>query len=129
TEVDILEDGSLDLPDEILARLDIVIMSVHERHRMDSEQLTKRVLRAMQNPHVHVWGHPTGRLIGKRDPAPLQMERLLDEAAARNIAVEVNGNPERLDLSADHIRLARERGLKLMLSVDAHSVAGLSHLE
>ncbi|MGI5864303.1 MAG: DNA polymerase/3'-5' exonuclease PolX, partial [Myxococcales bacterium] len=127
-EVDILEDGSLDYPDQVLEQLDVVVASVHSRFKMDEEAMTRRLLAALDNPHLHILGHPTGRLIGKRPPYGVRIEQVLDKAARRGVAVEVNGNPERLDLSADHVRLARERGIKLVLTTDAHSVGCLDHL-
>ncbi|MBX7099928.1 MAG: DNA polymerase/3'-5' exonuclease PolX [Myxococcaceae bacterium] len=124
-ETDILEDGSLDYPDSVLEKLDVVIGSIHTRHSQDEAAMTRRVLNAMENPHLMIWGHPTGRLLLKRDPAPMRIEVLLDKAAEKGIAVEVNGGPERLDLKADHVRLALERGVKLTASTDAHSVGEL----
>ncbi len=128
SEVDILDDGRLDFPDEILERLDVVVASVHSRFKMDEEAMTRRLLAALDNPHLHILGHPTGRLIGKRPPYAVRIESVLDKAARLGVAVEVNGNPERLDLSAEHVRLARERGVKLALTTDAHSLGCLDHL-
>lgn len=124
-ECDILADGALDLPDAILEQLDVVIGSVHQRHGLDEAAMTKRVLRAFDNPHLMVWGHPTGRLLLEREPAPLRMEALLDAAAERGIVVEVNGAPERLDLAPAHVRAALERGVQLCVSTDAHDVGAL----
>jgi DNA polymerase (family 10) len=125
-ESDILEDGSLDYPDEVLEQLDVVIGSIHQRYGLDEEAMTKRVLTAFDNPHLMIWGHPTGRLLLKREPAPLRMEEILDRAAKKGVAIEVNGCPERLDLAAEHVRLALQRGLKLVVSTDAHSVPELT---
>lgn len=125
-ESDILEDGSLDYPDSVLEQLDVVIGSIHQRYSQDEEQMTKRVLRAFDNPFLMIWGHPTGRLINKREPAPMRMEEILDKAAAKGVVIEVNGCPERMDLSPEHVRKALERGLKLSVSTDAHSVSELS---
>lgn len=125
-ETDILEDGRLDYPEHVLAGLDVVICSIHQRYNQDEEQMTRRVLKAMDNPHFMIWGHPTGRLLNKREPAPMRMERLLDRAAQVGAAVEVNGCPERLDLKPLHVRQALERGLKLVASTDAHSTEELS---
>lgn len=125
-ETDILEDGRLDYPEHVLAGLDVVICSIHQRHNQDEEQMTRRVLKAMDNPHFMIWGHPTGRLLNKREPAPMRMEQLLDRAAQVGAAVEVNGCPERLDLKPLHVRQALERGLKLVASTDAHSTEELS---
>ena len=128
SEVDILEDGTLDFPDEILEKLEVVIASIHSRFKMDTDQMTARISRAFDNPHLHIWGHATGRLIGTRDGYGLHMEQLLDKAAERGVAIEINGTPARLDLSADHARLAKARGVKLVLSTDAHAVGELDNL-
>lgn len=129
SEVDILESGELDFPDALLEQLDVVIGSVHSRFQMDEEQMTRRVLRAFDNPFMQILGHPTGRLINSRDPYPLRMEEVLDKAAEKGIALEVNGNPHRLDLKAEHVRMALKRGVKLVVSTDAHSIAELGHLK
>lgn len=125
-ESDILEDGSLDYPDSVLEQLDVVIGSIHQRYSQDEDQMTKRVLNAFDNPFLHIWGHPTGRLINKREPAPMRMDEILDKAAKKKITIEVNGCPDRMDLSPEHVRKALERGLKLSISTDAHSVNELS---
>lgn len=124
-ESDILEDGRLDYPDAFLEKLDVVICSIHARHSQTEEQMTKRILNALENPFFMIWGHPTGRLLLKREPSPMKMEQLLDKAAEKGVAVEVNGGPERLDLSAEHVRLALQRKLKLVASTDAHSTQEL----
>jgi DNA polymerase (family 10) len=121
-ESDILEDGRLDYPDAFLAKLDVVICSIHQRHSQNEDQMTKRILAAFDNPFFQIWGHPTGRLLLKREPAPMRMEEILDKAATRGITIEINGAPERLDLSAEHVRLALQRKLKLVVSTDAHSI-------
>jgi DNA polymerase (family 10) len=128
SEVDILETGALDFPDDVLERLDVVIGSIHIRHQLNEREMTDRVLNAFDNPFLNILGHPTGRLIGIRDPYPLRMEEILERAAERGVVMEVNGNPRRLDLSAVHVRMARERGAKLVLSVDAHSISELAHI-
>ncbi len=128
-ESDILEDGSLDYPDAVLAQLDVVIGSIHQRYSQDEDAMTKRVLRAFDNPHLHIWGHPTGRLLLKREAAPMRMEEILDKAAKKGITIEVNGCPDRMDLASENVRKALDRGLKLVVSTDAHSVQELqSHL-
>lgn len=129
-ESDILEDGSLDYPDEVLAECDVVVGSIHQRYNQDEEATTRRVLRALSNPHLDIWGHPTGRLIGQREPAPIRMGEALDAARVYGVAVEVNGSPSRLDLSSDHVRMAVDRGVKLVLGTDAHDVDQLPrHLQ
>lgn len=125
-ESDILEDGSLDYPDAVLEQLDVVIGSIHQRYSQDEAAMTRRVLNALDNPFLHIWGHPTGRLINKREPAPMRMEEIFDKAAKKGVVIEVNGCPDRMDLSAEHVRQALERGLKLSVSTDAHSVHELS---
>jgi DNA polymerase (family 10) len=128
TESDILEDGSLDYPDHFLEQFDIIIASIHSRHRMDSEQMTKRLLRALKLPFFKVWGHPLGRLIGSRPPLDCRMDELLDAVAESNCAVEVNGDPRRLDLEPHWIHAARTRGIKFIVSTDAHSIGSLANL-
>jgi DNA polymerase (family X) len=128
-ESDILEDGRLDYPDSILEQLDVVIGSIHQRYQQNEDAMTKRVLAAFDNPHFHIWGHPTGRLLSKREPAPMRIDEILDKAAKKGIVIEVNGCPDRLDLSAEYIRKALARKLKLSVSTDAHSTSELkTHL-
>ncbi len=120
-EVDILEDGSLDLPDEILARLDFRICSIHYYHNLTGDRQTERILRAMDNPLCTVIGHPTGRLIGKRRPFDVDMQRILQAARDTGCVMEVNAQPDRLDLHDIHCRMAKELGVKLAISSDAHN--------
>ncbi len=127
-EVDILESGALDYSDSILERLEVVIGSIHVRHSMDEEQMTRRLLKAFDNPHLHILGHPTGRLLQSREPYPVRMEAVLDKAAERGVVVEVNGKPERLDLKTEHVRQALQRGVKLVVSADAHKTSDLGNL-
>jgi DNA polymerase (family 10) len=128
TESDIRPDGSLDYPDEVLARFDIVIASIHQRNKMDADQMTRRLVVAMQSPFFKIWGHPLGRLIGSRPPLECRMETVLDAIAEARAAIEVNGDPHRLDLEPRWIRAARERGIKFLISTDAHSTAALRYL-
>jgi DNA polymerase (family 10) len=128
TESDIFEDGGLDYPDYILERFDIIIASIHTRHKMDADQMTKRLLRAMQWPLFKVWGHPLGRLLHSRPPFECRIEEVFDAIAASRAAVEVNGDPRRLDLEPRWIRAARERGIKFVVSTDAHSTSSLGNL-
>jgi DNA polymerase (family 10) len=128
TESDILEDGRLDYPDYLLEQFDIIIASIHSRHKMDSDQMTNRLLRALQLPVFKIWGHPLGRLIQSRPPLACRMEEVLDAIATSQCAIEVNGDPKRLDLEPRWIRAARNRGIKFIVSTDAHSIAGLANL-
>ena len=128
TESDILEDGSLDYPDSYLEQFDIIIASIHSRHKMDSDQMTRRLLRALKLPCFKIWGHPLGRLIQSRPPFTCRMEEVLDAVAASRCAIEVNGDPHRLDLEPRWIRAARKRGIKFVVSTDAHSTGGLENL-
>lgn len=127
-EVDILEDGSLDLPDAVLARMDIVVASVHARLDQPREAMTRRVLRALDNPRVHVLGHATGRLLGRRAPSAIDLDRVLAAARDRGVFVEINGQPERLDINDVQARAARDMGVRLVVSTDAHGVDGLAHM-
>jgi DNA polymerase (family 10) len=128
TESDILADGSLDYPDAILEQFDIIIASIHSRHKMDSDQMTDRLLRALKLPFFKVWGHPLGRLLQSRPSFDCRMEEVLDAIATSRCAIEVNGDPKRLDLEPRWIRSARERGIKFIVSTDAHSTSGLENL-
>jgi DNA polymerase (family 10) len=119
-EVDILEDGSLDLDKDTLAELDIVVASVHSRLNMPKAAMTRRVVRALQHPRVHVLGHPTGRLIGRREPMALDMTAVIGAARDYGVMLEINAQPDRLDLNDVHITMARESGVKLVISTDAH---------
>jgi DNA polymerase (family X) len=120
TEVDILGDGRLDYPDSLLEKFDIVLASIHSRMNMPPEEMTERLLKALENPYVRILGHPTGRLILKRDPYRFDLERVFAAAKKHGVILELNGNPERLDLSDAHVKLAREKGMKVIISTDAH---------
>lgn len=128
TEADILEDGALDWPDDVLERLDVVIASVHSRMKMGVDEMTRRLVRAMRQPFFKIWGHSTGRLLLERDPYGLRMEEVLDAVASSRAAIEVNGDPHRLDMEPRFLRMARDRGIRFVLATDAHSVAGLANL-
>lgn len=129
TESDILEDGGLDYPDAILERFDVIIASIHARHKLDADAMTARLVRAMRHPCFKVWGHPLGRLVLRRDPIACDVERVLDVAAESRVAIEINGDPYRLDLPPRWIRAARERGLRFVVSSDAHSTRGLQSVD
>jgi DNA polymerase (family 10) len=128
TECDILRDGSLDYPDAILEQLDVVIASVHNRFRLDRDEMTRRLVRAMRHPRFKIWGHPLGRYVTSRPPLECDMGAVLDAVAESRAAIEVNGDPHRLDLPPEWIREARTRGIRFVISTDAHSVAGLDNL-
>jgi DNA polymerase (family 10) len=125
-ECDILPDGRLDLADDCLAALDIVVASVHSAFNQDVQQMTERLLRAIENPHVDVIGHPTGRLLLKRSPYPVDIQAIIAAAARHGVALEINSQIDRLDLSDTQARLARDHGVKLMISSDAHSTGALA---
>jgi DNA polymerase (family 10) len=120
-EVDILLDGALDLENDTLAQLDVVVASVHSGFNQTPEEVTARVLRAAENPHVHILGHPTGRKVLKREPYKIDVEQLLTTAARLGVAVEHNASPARSDLSDLHLRHAKELGCKIVCNTDAHS--------
>jgi DNA polymerase (family X) len=122
-EVDIMGEGSLDYPDELLKKLDIVLVSVHSRMNMPADEMTSRLLRAMENPYVRIMGHPTGRQILRRDPFQFDIERVFDAAQKHGVIMELNASPERLDLSDRHVKRARDRGMKIVISTDAHDPA------
>ena len=127
-EVDILEDGSLDMPDEILARLDLRVCAIHSCFQLSREKQTTRLLRAMDNPYFNILAHPTGRLIGKRTGYDIDLEKVLAAAKERGCVVEINAHPERLDLNGAAARLARDTGVLLAISTDAHSPNELEYM-
>jgi DNA polymerase (family 10) len=120
-ECDIKPDGSLDLADDCLAALDIVVASVHSAFNQDRQQMTDRLLRALDNPYVDVLGHPTGRLLLRREPYPLDLDAVMERAARAGVAMEINCLPDRLDLNDQHAKVARDRGVRLVISSDAHA--------
>jgi len=127
-EVDILKDGTLDLPDSTLAKLDVVVASVHSFFDLPREAQTERVIRAMENRYVHIIGHPTGRLIGEREPFEIDMDRVLSAAAAFKCYLEINSQPERLDLNDLHAHAAKSKGVKLAISTDSHSTNSFDYI-
>jgi len=129
SEVEILADGSLGLPDEVLAQLDVVVASIHSAQRQDRETITARCLKAIRNPHVDILGHPTGRLIGERPPSEIDMERILQACLETGTIVEINANPARLDVNDIYARRAVELGCKLVINTDAHGVHDLTLAE
>lgn len=127
-EVDILEDGSLDLPDDILKKLDIRVCSIHYKLGLSSEKQTRRILKAMENPYFNIWGHPTDREIHKREPIELNMDKIMSEASDRNVFMEINSSPRRLDLNDIHAKMAKERGIKISISTDSHTRDNLKNI-
>jgi DNA polymerase (family 10) len=119
-EVDILADGTLDYPDEILKQFDIVVASVHSRMTQPGEEMTERLIKALQNPYVRILGHPTGRYVLRREPFNFDLERVFNAAKEVGVIMEVNANPERLDLCDRHVKLAHDKGMKVVISTDAH---------
>jgi DNA polymerase (family 10) len=128
-EVDILKDGSLDLKDEVLAELDVVVASVHSYMNMERAEMTERLLAALENPYTQILAHPTGRLVLRRDPFDYDMEKILDAAKKHGVAVECNAYPDRLDLKDVHLRMAKERGVKVVISTDSHTTANLKFMK
>ncbi|MGB0036163.1 MAG: DNA polymerase/3'-5' exonuclease PolX [Candidatus Acidiferrales bacterium] len=129
SEVDILKDGRLDLDDEVLAQLDVVVASVHSYMNLGREEMTERLLAAIENPYTQIIAHPTGRLVLRRDPFDYDMEKILDAAAKNGVAMECNAYPDRLDLKDVHLRMAKERGVKIVISTDSHTTANLKFMK
>ncbi|UCC82556.1 MAG: DNA polymerase/3'-5' exonuclease PolX [Gemmatimonadota bacterium] len=127
-EVDILEDGTLDLPDDILAMMDLVVIAVHSKFNMRRADMTRRITRAMAHPKVNILAHPTGRLINRREPYPVDVEELVKVAAQQGLMLELNAQPDRLDLRDFHLQMAREAGVKIVISTDAHRTAELDYM-
>src|SRR6266436_1792862 len=127
-EVDILADGRLDLADRTLSRLDIVVASIHYKFDLSRHVQTERIIRAMDNRHMSILGHLTVRLIGAREPYDLDMERIIATARERGCHLELNADPERLDLTDIHVQAAKSAGVKVAISTDAHSTAGFGHM-
>jgi DNA polymerase (family 10) len=126
SEVDVLKDGRLDLDDEVLAQLDIVLVSIHSYMNLERAEMTDRILAAIENPYTQIVGHPTGRLLLSRDAYACDMERILDAARKHGVVMECNASPQRLDLKDTYLRMAKERAVKIAISTDAHSTRGLS---
>lgn len=128
TECDILRDGSLDYDDTLLASLDFVVASIHSNFQLSQEEQTRRLLRAIENPYVDIIGHPTGRILLGREGYPVDLEAVIDAAARNGTCIEINGDPARLDLDWRYVRKARDKGIKIPVNSDAHSLAGLNNL-
>ena len=119
-EVDVLAGGKLDYPDEVLKQFDVVVASVHSRMTQPGEEMTERLIKALENPYVRILGHPTGRYILRREPFNFDLERVFNAAQKAGVIMEVNANPERLDLYDRHVKLAHDKGMKVVISTDAH---------
>ena len=128
SEVDILKDGRLDLDDDVLAELDVVVASVHSYMNLERAEMTERLLAAIENPYTQILGHPTGRLLLRREGFPFDMEAILAAAARHGVAVECNASPERLDLKDTYLRMAKERGVPVVVSTDAHTTTTLQFM-
>ena len=127
-EVCILPDGRLDMADEVLAQLDVVVGSLHSRFEMERDAMTSRVLRAFENPHLDIWGHPLGRLLGRRDPVAIDLDRVVEAAVRHRVVCEINCQPDRLDLPEHLLSSARDRGLRFVVSTDSHAVHEFQNL-
>ncbi len=128
SEVDILEDGTLDYADSVLKKLDLVVAAIHSKFEIDEEAQTERMVRAMENRHVNIIAHPTGRLIGERRAYAVNMERVIEAAAKHGCFLELNAHPLRLDLNDVHCRMAKEAGVRVSIGTDAHSTGGLGNI-
>jgi DNA polymerase (family 10) len=128
-EVDIMKDGSLDLDNEVLAQLDVVVASVHSYMNLERAEMTDRLLAAIDNPYTQIIAHPTGRLVLRRDPFVYDMERILDAAKKHGVAMESNAYPDRLDLKDVHLRMAKDRGVKIVISTDSHTAQNLTFMK
>ncbi|BCD62586.1 DNA polymerase [Nitratiruptor sp. YY08-26] len=128
-EVDILEDGSLDMSDEVLAQMDVVLIAVHYKFNLSKEKQTARILKAFDNPYVNILAHPTGRMIQMREPIAIDMEKILQKAKESNIFMEINAQPERLDLNDIHIKLAKDMGVKMAINTDSHNIFSLYYMQ
>lgn len=129
SEVDIRQEGSLDLDNEVLAQLDLVVASVHSFMTQSSKQMTERLLRAFENPYLNILAHPTGRLVLRREAFEFDFEEIFREAERRNIALEINSFPDRLDLNENHLRLCKQIGAKIVISTDSHHTKHLEHMK
>ena len=129
SECDILADGRMDFPDDVLGELDVVLAAVHSRFKQDRDAMTKRIVRALEHPHVDILVHPTGRRIGTREPYDVDLDTVFETAKRHGKALEINSSPERLDLSDVHARRAAEHGIPIAISTDTHGLSELDHVE
>ena len=128
TETNVLPDGSVDYADDLLAELDWVVASLHTSFRLSEKEQTERMMRAMENPLVDVIGHPTGRLIGRREPYAIDLDRVIAKAVETGTFLEINSNPDRRDLNDVYARAAAEAGVTIMINSDSHGVETLANI-
>jgi DNA polymerase (family 10) len=128
-ECDILPDGLMDLPDKVLAKMEIVVASVHSRFRMSEEEMTARIVKGLQNPYVKILGHPSGRLINEREPYAVDMEKVIRAAIENHVAMEIDGQPDRLDLFDYYCKMAKDNGAKFTVDSDEHNTNQLLNLD
>jgi DNA polymerase (family 10) len=129
TESDIIASGNLDYPDDVLEKFDVIVASIHARYKMDAAKMTQRITSAMRQPVFKIWGHALGRLLERRPPVECDVERILDVIAESKAAIEINGDPYRLDLEPRWVREARKRKIKFVVSTDAHSVKAMNNVK
>jgi DNA polymerase (family 10) len=129
TESDIVASGNLDYPDDVLEKFDVIVASIHARYKMDAAKMTERITSAMRQPVFKIWGHALGRLLERRPPVECDVERILDVIAESKAAIEINGDPYRLDLEPRWVREARKRKIKFVISTDAHSVKAMNNVK
>jgi DNA polymerase (family 10) len=129
TESDIIASGDLDYPDSVLEKFDVIVASIHARYKMDAAKMTERITTAMRYPVFKIWGHGLGRLLQRRPPFECDVEKILDVIAESKAAIEINGDPYRLDLEPRWVREARKRKIKFVISTDAHSVKAMNNIK
>jgi DNA polymerase (family 10) len=129
TESDIIASGNLDYPDDVLEKFDVIVASIHARYKMDAAKMTQRITSAMRQPVFKIWGHALGRLLERRPPIECDVEHILDVIAESKAAIEINGDPYRLDLAPHWVREARKRKIKFVISTDAHSVKAMNNVK
>lgn len=129
TECDIKRNGTLDYPNNVLKKLDFVIASIHTHFSLSRREMTHRILQALENDYVTILGHPTGRLIGRRDPYEADMEKIIQAARDHTVLLEINSFPDRLDLKDTHARYAKDHGCRMALGTDAHHTDHLTHMQ
>jgi len=128
-ETNILNDGSIDIKDEALKKLDYAIAGIHSNLKMEKNEMTKRIIKAIKNPHINIISHPTGRILKRRDEFQCDFDKILRAAKQYNVTLEINSNPERLDLNDQNIRRAKEAGVKMVINTDAHHKDQLHYIE